>query len=124
MTHRVVEFSHRNAEEERKRGIDASLYGVGVCNTAASAAVSAWATTPIDVIKTRCQVQGANPELFAFKGPLDCAVQLLKNEGPMALFSGASGRMAYLVPNMALFIPLYDLLKSTANARKAEAAAE
>ena len=109
-------------EEERAHGIDASLYGVGVFNTACSAAVSAWVTTPIDVIKTRCQVQGANPELFAFKGPLGCLMQLLKNEGPKALFSGASGRIAYLVPNMALFLPLYDLLKSATNARKAAAA--
>ena len=45
-----------------------------------------------------------------------CVVQLLKNEGPAALFAGASGRMAYLAPNMALFVPMYDVLKTYATA--------
>ena len=103
-------------EFEASRGIDTGSYWLGVGNTFCCGAGAGWATTPIDVVKTRLQVQGANPELFAFKGAMGCVVQLLKNEGPAALFAGASGRMAYLAPNMALFVPMYDVLKTYATA--------
>mmetsp|Transcript_113361 Transcript_113361/g.293452 ORF Transcript_113361/g.293452 Transcript_113361/m.293452 type:complete len:301 (-) Transcript_113361:77-979(-) len=93
-------------------GLAQGSFGLGMLNTAACAAVAGWITTPIDVIKTRVQVQGANPQLFEFTGPVDCSLQLIRREGPTALFSGAVARMAYLVPNMAVFIPLYELLKS------------
>ena len=119
-------------------GVDNSSYAVGIANSALCGGAAAWATTPIDVIKTRVQVSGANPELFAFSGAIvsgssglcqfavssltparrwrqDCCKKLLKEEGPRALFAGASGRMAYLAPNMALFLPLYDFLKALNN---------
>ena len=81
-------------------GVDNSSYAIGIANSAVCGGAAAWATTPIDVIKTRVQVSGANPELFAFSGAIDCCTKLLKEEGPRALFAGASGRMAYLAPNM------------------------
>lgn len=84
-------------------------------NTSICAAVASWVTTPFDVIKTRVQVSGANPELFEFRGPVDCTRQLLRKEGPKALFSGATARIAFMVPNMAVFIPLYEFLKSSWN---------
>ena len=117
-------------------GVDNSSYAIGIANSAVCGGAAAWATTPIDVIKTRVQVSGANPELFAFSGAIDCCTKLLKEEGPRALFAGASGRMAYLAPNMgkmvmlsrfvalsvsltrffaALFLPLYDWLKALNN---------
>lgn len=103
-------------EFEQSYGVDTSSYWLGVGNTFCCGAVAGWATTPIDVVKTRLQVQGANPEMFAFNGVFGCVTQLLKNEGAAALFAGATGRMAFLAPNMALFIPLYDVLKGYATA--------
>mmetsp|Transcript_7922 Transcript_7922/g.24580 ORF Transcript_7922/g.24580 Transcript_7922/m.24580 type:complete len:288 (+) Transcript_7922:116-979(+) len=96
---------------EAQAGLSTANFGLGVVNSAISAAVAGWVTTPIDVIKTRVQVQGANPELFSFSGPVDCVTQLVQKEGVRALFSGATGRMLYLVPNMAIFVPLYEFLK-------------
>lgn len=104
-------------EFEQSYGIDTSSYWLGVANTFCCGAAAGWATTPIDVVKTRLQVQGANPEMFAFNGVFGCFTQLIKHEGPASLFAGATGRMAYLAPNMALFIPLYDVLKGYATAR-------
>jgi len=49
-------------------------------------------TNPIDVIKTRLQVAGANPQVFSYTGPIDCIAQLLRTEGPSALFAGLMGR--------------------------------
>ena len=54
--------------------------------------------------------------MFAFNGVFGCVTQLLRNEGPAALFAGAAWRVAFLAPNMALFIPLYDVLKGYATA--------
>ena len=92
-------------------GLDPSAPTFGVANTFASAAAAALATTPIDVVKTRIQVQGANPSLFAYAGPLDCAAQIVRKEGALALFAGASGRILYLAPKLAMMLPMYDVLK-------------
>jgi len=100
---------------EKASGLPSSSFGLGMANSAACAAAAGWVTTPLDVIKTRVQVQGANPELFDFAGPLDCLKQLVRKEGFRALWSGATGRMLYLVPNMAIFIPLYEQLKRIAS---------
>lgn len=77
---------------EKAAGIDTRSYALGVFNTFASAAFAAVCTNPIDVIKTRLQVAGANPTVFSYSGPLDCVTKLLKAEGPAALFSGLMGR--------------------------------
>ena len=101
----------RCKEAEDALGVDSSGYAIGVANTFASAAVAAAATNPIDVIKTRLQVAGANPEVFDYRGPIDCLVKLLRAEGPSALFAGLVGRFMYTGPAFALFLPTYDLLK-------------
>ena len=95
---------------EESSGVPQS-YMVGVFNTFVAAAGASLATNPIDVIKTRMQVAGANPDVFSYKGPIDCLKQLLRHEGPSALFAGLVGRIMYVAPNFALFLPTYDLLK-------------
>ena len=95
---------------EESSGVSQS-YMVGVLNTFFAAAGASLATNPIDVIKTRMQVAGANPDVFSYKGPIDCLKQLLRHEGPSALFAGLVGRIMYVAPNFALFLPTYDLLK-------------
>lgn len=42
---------------------------------------------PIDVVKTRLQMDGAGG-VKAYKGAMDCASQLVKAEGPGSLFKG------------------------------------
>ena len=80
-------------------------------NTFLAAAGASIATNPIDVVKTRLQVAGANESLFQYNGIVDCFVKLLKAEGPLALFAGATGRFMYLGPGFAIWLPTYDLLK-------------
>ena len=98
-------------EVETAVGIDASGYAMGVANTFAAAAAAAIATNPIDVVKTRLQVAGANPEVFSYTGPIDCLTKMLRAEGPSALVAGLVGRFMYTGPAFALFLPTYDLLK-------------
>ena len=88
-----------------------SAYLRGVLHTLVAAAMASVVTNPIDVIKTRLQVAGANPAVLSYSGPLDCLMQLLRHEGASALFAGLVGRTLYVGPNFALFLPTYDLLK-------------
>ena len=93
-------------------GLDARTnYLLNVLNTFLAAAGASILTNPIDVIKTRLQVSGANPEALNYRGPIDCLKQLLRHEGAGALFAGLVGRIAFVGPNFALFLPTYDLLK-------------
>lgn len=43
----------------------------------------------MDVIKTRMQGLGAGK----YKGVADCAMQILRNEGPAAFYKGATARL-------------------------------
>lgn len=45
-------------------------------------------TMPVDVVKTRLQMDGAGGAAKAYNGTLDCAGKLVKAEGPSALFKG------------------------------------
>ena len=71
-------------------------------------------TMPIDVVKTRLQVAGANPDVFSYRGPIDCLAKLIRAEGPAALFAGLVGRFLYAGPGFAIFLPTYDVLKRLA----------
>jgi len=97
--------------EDEYTSIDSSGYAIGVANTFLSAGGAAICTNPIDVIKTRMQVAGANPEVFSYTGPIDCLLKLLKTEGPTALFAGLTGRTLYAGVGFAIFLPTYDILK-------------
>ena len=74
-------------------GMPTTSIAFGFVNTFVSASTAAFLTTPIDVVKTRLQVSGANPELFSYNGPLDCVRKIVRAEGFSALFAGASGRV-------------------------------
>ena len=97
-------------EAEKAQGI-VENYALGVVNTFCAAAGASVVTNPIDVVKTRLQVAGANPEIFGYTGFIDCFVKLVKAEGLAALFAGVSGRFKYLGPGFAIWLPTYDLLK-------------
>ena len=104
---------------EKNFGMEQS-YLLGVVNTFIAASAASFCTNPIDVIKTRMQVAGANPDVFSYSGPIDCTKQLLRNEGVGALFAGLVGRIMFVGPNFALFLPTYDLLKRLYYKNKAE----
>lgn len=84
------------SEEQQKSTVThlgCSAFGYGL-----AAAI----TNPFDVVKTRRQVQMSNPKLFNYKSGLDCFQQILKNEGPLALMDGVTGRVGWLLPRCAL----------------------
>ena len=69
-------------------------------------------TSPLDLVKTRLQVQGSNPEVFDYKGPLDALQKIVKREGAMALFDGVAARVIWLTPRLSIAVPAYEFLKT------------
>ncbi|KAJ2837240.1 hypothetical protein J3B02_006441, partial [Coemansia erecta] len=53
----------------------------------ASGATKLFVGHPFDTVKIRCQVEGGHGR---FKGPLDCLFSTVRQEGPRALYKGAS----------------------------------
>ena len=43
---------------------------------------------PIDVVKTRLQMDGSGGSVKAYNGSVDCATKLVRSEGPSSLFKG------------------------------------
>eukprot|EP01097_Dermamoeba_algensis_P004814 TRINITY_DN3091_c0_g1_i1.p1 TRINITY_DN3091_c0_g1~~TRINITY_DN3091_c0_g1_i1.p1 ORF type:complete len:298 (-),score=39.55 TRINITY_DN3091_c0_g1_i1:230-1123(-) len=69
--------------------------------------VSSALATPADVLKTRLQAPGST-----YKGLVDCAQQILRSEGPAALFKGVVPRMMIISPLFGITLFVYEGLMS------------
>lgn len=67
---------------------------------ALAGAVTGTVTTPLDVIKTRLMVQGSGSQ---YKGVLDCAATIVRDEGPGALMKGVSARVGWITLGGCVF---------------------
>lgn len=77
-----------------------------------SGGCSAYLTTPLDVIKTRLQVQGPN---IRYKGWLDVFTRIWRVEGPKGLFKGSIPRVIWYVPASALTFMAVEFLRDNFN---------
>ena len=75
-----------------------------IAAAAATGGVTALATTPIDVIKTKLMVDN-------YDGFLDCLLLTVSHHGSPALFAGVYARIGWIVPFTAIYLPTYDFLK-------------
>lgn len=80
-----------------------------VCAVAAGAIASV-STSPIDLVKTRLQVQASNPNIFDYKGPIDATIKIVKREGIIALFDGVAARILWLTPRLSISVTAYELV--------------
>ena len=85
-----------------------------VLGGACSSATVAVAVNPIDIVRTRAQVEG-KPALAVFR-------ELLAVEGARGLLKGATARMAMLTPQGALTVTAYELVKRMSMIEDAAAA--
>lgn len=67
-------------------------------------AASVFGNTPVDVVKTRMQ----GLEASKYKNTLDCAVQIMKNEGPKAFYKGTVPRLSRVCLDVAITFMIYD----------------
>ncbi|KAH8062762.1 malate-aspartate shuttle [Aureococcus anophagefferens] len=83
--------------EAAKEAADARGLPAWPCGVVAGVVAGA-ATNPADLVKTRLQVARADPKTFQYAGAVDCAAQIVRREGPAALFDGAVARCATVTP--------------------------
>ncbi|KAL0926061.1 hypothetical protein M5K25_004443 [Dendrobium thyrsiflorum] len=74
--------------------------------------LSAYLTTPLDVIKTRLQVQGSS---FRYNGWLDALRNIWKAEGVNGLFKGSVPRIMWYIPASALTFMAVEFLRDNFN---------
>jgi solute carrier family 25 aspartate/glutamate transporter 12/13 len=74
--------------------------------------LSAWMTTPADVIKTRLQAESRKGDP-AYTGFMQCARSIAKEEGGVAFFKGAVPRMLRSSPQYGVMLLTYDWLQHT-----------
>ena len=70
-------------------------------------------TSPLDLVKTRLQVQRSNPSIFDYQGPVDALLKIIKREGVKALFDGVSSRIMWLTPRFLIAMSTYDYVKNS-----------
>ncbi|KAK5816349.1 mitochondrial carrier domain-containing protein [Linnemannia elongata] len=93
----------QGADEDGKTSFSVIL-GAGLV----AGVVGASAVTPADVIKTRLQV-ARKPGDPVYRGIVDCFQQIVKNEGPAALFKGVVPRSLIVAPMFAIALAVYEL---------------
>ncbi|KAL0731766.1 hypothetical protein Bca4012_027860 [Brassica carinata] len=72
--------------------------------------LSAYLTTPLDVVKTRLQVQGTT---IKYKGWLDAVGQIWRKEGPEGFFRGSIPRVMWYLPASALTFMAVEFLRES-----------
>lgn len=71
---------------------------------AIAGAASVFGNTPLDVIKTRMQ----GLEAHKYKNTLDCAVRIMKYEGPLAFYKGTIPRLGRVCLDVAIVFIIYE----------------
>ncbi|XP_033955151.1 tricarboxylate transport protein A, mitochondrial [Pseudochaenichthys georgianus] len=71
---------------------------------ATAGAASVFGNTPLDVVKTRMQ----GLEAHRYKSTVDCAFQILKNEGPQAFYKGTVPRLGRVCLDVAIVFVIYE----------------
>lgn len=78
---------------------------------------SAYLTTPLDVIKTRLQVQGSST---SYNGWSDAICKIWKREGATGMFRGSVPRITWYIPASALTFMAVEFLRDRFNEKVAD----
>ncbi|PSC68296.1 putative S-adenosylmethionine carrier chloroplastic isoform X1 [Micractinium conductrix] len=76
---------------------------------AVAGAVTGLLTTPLDVLKTRLMLQGASGQ---YKGVIDCATKIMREEGTAALFRGWEPRVMWIGIGGSVFFTVLEASKT------------
>ncbi|PPD88192.1 hypothetical protein GOBAR_DD14896 [Gossypium barbadense] len=91
--------------------VDGSMEGLILGGLAGG--FSAYLTTPLDVIKTRLQVQGSSTS--SYNGWLDAMNKIWKTEGAKGMFRGSIPRITWYIPASALTFMAVEFLREQFN---------
>ncbi|CAM8989131.1 unnamed protein product [Rhodiola kirilowii] len=106
----LTEFGMRKMSSDSKYQTNSSIEGLLLGGLAGG--LSAYLTTPLDVIKTRLQVQGST---LRYKGWLDTATKIWDTEGSRGMFRGSVPRVMWYVPASALTFMAVEFLRAHFN---------
>jgi len=109
-TNQAVRFPVQFYTKNLMTGGDKSLDANPIYNGAAGAiagAVSVLCTMPQDTVKSRMQGEEAKK---LYKGTMDCAMQILKNDGAMFFYSGTTPRMIRVSLDVAITFAIFPVL--------------
>jgi len=83
-----------------------------------SSCVAETITMPVDVVKTRLQMDGSGGSIKQYNGSMDCAGKLVKAEGPGALFKGLPPALVRQSTYGSLRYGLYGPIKNSMGIEK------
>lgn len=102
---RIWYAKHKHKAAESISNVENLLIG------AISGTLTAAATTPLDVIRTRMMSQGSG-NMAIYKNAADCVAKTVSKEGVTALFKGIGPRCLLLGPSSAVFFLAYEGAKT------------
>lgn len=85
-----------------------------------SSCVAETVTMPVDVVKTRLQMDGSGGSVKLYNGSVDCASKLVKAEGPGALFKGLPPALVRQSTYGSLRYGLYGPIKNSLGIKAGE----
>jgi len=83
-----------------------------------ASATSVCIMIPMDTIKTRLVTQMNYPNLVPYKGIIDCATRIAKEEGMKTFYRGLPPRLISVVPMIGIQFGVYEFMKRTMIAKR------
>lgn len=83
-----------------------------------ASATSVCVLIPMDTIKTRLVTQMNYPDLVPYKGIVDAAVRITKEEGIGTFYRGLPPRLVSVVPMVGIQFGTYEFMKKVMQARR------
>jgi len=85
-----------------------------------ASAIAVCVMIPMDTIKTRLVTQLNYPDLVPYKGIIDAAMRISREEGIQAFYRGLSPRLCSVVPMIGLQFGVYEYMKKVMVSRDTE----
>jgi hypothetical protein len=83
-----------------------------------ASATSVCIMIPMDTIKTRLVTQMNYPQLEPYKGIIDCAKRVVKEEGIGTFYKGLAPRLISVVPMIGIQFGVYEFMKKVMISRR------
>lgn len=85
-----------------------------------ASATSVCIMIPMDTIKTRLVTQMNYPHLVPYKGIIDCAQRVIKEEGVGTFYKGLAPRLISVVPMIGIQFGVYEFMKKVMISRRSD----
>ena len=112
-----LKAAHRRSFHRDPKDIENSILGC------MASAATVCIMIPIDTIKTRLVTQASMAAADPYKGIIDCAVRVYREEGLKTFYRGLPPRLVSVVPMIGIQFGVYEFMKRVMQERSVAAAA-